>query len=80
MQPIDNLVENLNAAFANGGDGAEIVRVMRDYVSHNSDWKEYAHFCPLKYSRNLVARTPKFELMVICWGVGQVSPIHNHEV
>jgi cysteine dioxygenase len=31
------------------------------------------------YTRNLIDKTPLFELMAICWEVGQVSSIHNHK-
>ena len=30
------------------------------------------------YTRNLIAKTPLFELLAICWEVGHVSSIHNH--
>jgi predicted metal-dependent enzyme (double-stranded beta helix superfamily) len=30
------------------------------------------------YARNLVCRTPFFELLVLCWRPGQVSTIHDH--
>ena len=30
------------------------------------------------YARNLVCRTPSFELLVLCWHPGQVSTIHDH--
>jgi cysteine dioxygenase len=30
------------------------------------------------YTRNLVDRTPLYELMAICWEVGQASSVHNH--
>jgi cysteine dioxygenase len=38
----------------------------------------YLYFCAEKYTRNLILRTPLFELIAICWDVGQVSSIHNH--
>lgn len=31
------------------------------------------------YTRNLIEKTPLFELMAICWEVGQGSSIHNHK-
>ena len=31
------------------------------------------------YTRNLIDKTPLFEVMAICWDVGQVSNIHNHK-
>jgi cysteine dioxygenase len=30
------------------------------------------------YSRNLIDKTDLYELIAICWEVGQVSSIHNH--
>jgi len=30
------------------------------------------------YTRNLLDRTPLYELMAICWEVGQASSVHNH--
>jgi cysteine dioxygenase len=30
------------------------------------------------YTRNLIDKTPLYELMAICWEVGQVSSVHNH--
>jgi len=30
------------------------------------------------YTRNLIEKTPLFELMAICWEVGQASSVHNH--
>jgi cysteine dioxygenase len=40
--------------------------------------ERYLHFTPTHYTRNLIYRCPMFELMAICWDVGQVSRIHNH--
>jgi cysteine dioxygenase len=30
------------------------------------------------YTRNLIDKTPLYELMAICWQVGQGSSVHNH--
>ncbi len=30
------------------------------------------------YTRNLIDNTPLYELIAICWEVGQVSSVHNH--
>src|SRR6266446_10091063 len=30
------------------------------------------------YTRNLIDKTPRYELVAICWEVGQASSIHNH--
>ena len=31
-----------------------------------------------KYARNLICRTPAFELLVLCWKPGHESTIHDH--
>ena len=35
-------------------------------------------FAKDQYARNLVCRTPYFELLVLCWHPGHVSTIHDH--
>ena len=40
----------------------------------------YLFFCQEQdhYTRNLIHKTELFELLAICWEIGQRSPIHNH--
>ncbi|HZQ24524.1 MAG TPA: cysteine dioxygenase family protein [Terriglobales bacterium] len=38
----------------------------------------YLTWNPQHYTRNLIDRTPLYELIAICWEVGQVSSVHNH--
>lgn len=37
-----------------------------------------SRFLDEEYARNLVVRTPHFELLVLCWRPGQHSTIHDH--
>jgi cysteine dioxygenase len=30
------------------------------------------------YTRNLIDKTPLYELLAICWEIGQASSVHNH--
>lgn len=30
------------------------------------------------YARNLVCRTPRFDMLVLCWRPGQVTTVHDH--
>lgn len=39
---------------------------------------KYFHWSPSFYTRNLVYKDDRFEMMVICWEKGQVSRVHNH--
>jgi predicted metal-dependent enzyme (double-stranded beta helix superfamily) len=40
--------------------------------------QEHIHFVPNGYARNLVCRTPRFDMLVLCWKPGQVTTIHDH--
>ena len=52
--------------------------LLRDYAASEESWRPYAHFREDTYSRNLVWRCGDFELLLLCWNEGQVSPIHDH--
>jgi len=45
---------------------------------HGDDLTPYMHFAQSTYTRNLIERHRKFELLLICWGKGQLTPIHDH--
>lgn len=46
-------------------------------VDENSIQK-YLFFSKNHYTRNLIFKNDRFELMSICWEIGQASMIHNH--
>lgn len=39
---------------------------------------KYFHWSPDFYTRNLIHKNDRFEVMAICWEKGQASRIHNH--
>ena len=38
----------------------------------------FFHWSEKFYTRNLIFKNERFEMMAICWNKGQVSKIHNH--
>jgi len=38
----------------------------------------YLHFEKDFYTRNLIAKTPHFEMLLLCWEPGQQTMIHDH--
>lgn len=78
-QALDALVRTLHEEFQTKARGARITELLGSYAREHQDWREYALFSPAHYTRNLVAREARFELMILCWGPGQESAIHNHE-
>ncbi|MSR62310.1 MAG: hypothetical protein EXS08_07690 [Planctomycetes bacterium] len=78
-QAIDALVRSLQDEFRSPSNGARAVELLGEYARTQNDWRAFALFSDQHYTRNLVVREPRFELMVLCWSAGQESAIHNHE-
>ncbi len=78
MITIERFVEDLRAiperAFTHEGIDA----FLRDHPVDPASLAPYLGYSATHYTRNLIDRTALYELMSICWDVGQVSPIHNH--
>ena len=77
--PIQTLVEELRRKPASAFDQTEPLRVFLQQtpVEANS-LAPYLTWDRQHYTRNLIDRTPLYELMAICWEVGQASSVHNH--
>ena len=39
---------------------------------------KYFHWSPEYYTRNLIYKDDRFEVMAICWEKGQISRVHDH--
>lgn len=74
------LVEALHDAFKTDHVNIDDVQeLMASYKSNPVEWKKYAKFDRYRYTRNLVDEgNGRFNLMVLCWGEGHGSAIHDH--
>lgn len=79
--PLQALVQSLDAALREPepGGGRNVAGLLARYAREHHDWRDYVHFREECYARNLVSASDLFELLVICWQPGQVSPIHDHQ-
>jgi len=77
--PVQKLVEGLRQMSEAAFDQTETVRrfLAETPVSAESI-APYLNWDRQHYTRNLIDRTPLYELMAICWEVGQASSVHNH--
>jgi len=77
---LEELVRRIEEVFEDDEVNVEYVKkLMESYVSNKSDWKKYAIYDPHRYTRNLVAEgNGKYNLIVLCWGEGHGSGIHDH--
>jgi cysteine dioxygenase len=72
--------------FAEGLDGIpekdftheNVLEFVRKNRVEPASLEPYTYFSREHYTRNLIYRSPHFELLAICWEVGQKSAIHNH--
>ncbi|KAM7391382.1 hypothetical protein PAMP_022077 [Pampus punctatissimus] len=82
MKPetLDDLIQILHNIFENDCINIEEVQnIMESYESKPQEWMKYAKFDQYRYTRNLVDEgNGKFNLMILCWGEGHGSSIHDH--
>jgi cysteine dioxygenase len=56
----------------------QIRRFMQDFPLSAESLTPYLTWDRQHYTRNLIDKTPLYELLAICWEVGQASSVHNH--
>ncbi|XP_077571966.1 cysteine dioxygenase type 1-like isoform X2 [Stigmatopora nigra] len=79
-QNLQQLIQMLHEMFkSNAVNVEEVKELMESYQSNPDDWKKFAIFDQHRYTRNLVDEgNGKFNLIVLCWGEGHGSSIHDH--
>jgi cysteine dioxygenase len=55
-----------------------IRRFLQDNPINPDSLAPYLHWDRQHHTRNLIDKTPLYELIAICWEVGQASSVHNH--
>ncbi|MEO7653372.1 MAG: cysteine dioxygenase family protein [Bryobacteraceae bacterium] len=76
--PIEDFARDLSAIPESDFTDEAILTFLSEHTVDPSSLAPYLHFSPDHYTRNLIHRTPLFELIAICWEPGQKSAIHNH--
>ncbi len=75
-------IDSIISVLRNISDGEFTCDNVYQYLSDSpvdvDSIKKYFHWSPDFYTRNLVYKDDRFEVMVICWEKGQVSRVHNH--
>ncbi len=70
---LEQLTEALDNA--NPGDYAKIIKNIRISSDDLDRFKTWSTHC---YTRNCIARTEKYELILLCWDIGAKAPVHGH--
>jgi cysteine dioxygenase len=78
--PVRELITELDALTES--DFLDVERPLQVLTSHPVDpdsLAPYLFWNAQHYTRNLLHKTPLFEMLAICWEVGMGSSIHNHK-
>ena len=76
---IGELVEKLRVLPRSAFDETERVRqVLAEHPVDEASLAPYLTWNRQHYTRNLIDKRDLYELMAICWEVGQASSVHNH--
>lgn len=76
--PLDGLCRTLLEEFGRDPRGTRVAGLLGEYARSHDDWRAWALFDEDGYTRNLVHRCGTYELLLLAWGAGQSSPIHDH--
>jgi cysteine dioxygenase len=77
--PIDELIRKLRAFPASAFDTTGEVRsLLAKMPVDEASLAPYLTWDRQYYTRNLIDKTDLYELIAICWEVGQSSSVHNH--
>jgi cysteine dioxygenase len=56
----------------------QVLRLMQSFPVAPESLTQYLTWDRQHYTRNLIDKTALYELIAICWEVGQASSVHNH--
>ena len=78
MVSIQKFAEGLAAIPENDFTHQSVLDFIRKNRVERASLEPYTYFSLEHYTRNLIYRSTVFELLAICWEIGQKSAIHNH--
>lgn len=73
IETIDTLIERLNEC--EEGKHASVIKLM-NIPTH--EFERYAIWNTEAYTRNCIERTDAYEIILLCWESGNITPIHSH--
>lgn len=78
--PINQFVAELRKFPESAFDQTEKLRkFLQDAPINPDSLSPYLTWNRQHYTRNLIDKTALYELIAICWEVGQISSVHNHK-
>lgn len=78
MLKVERLIDGLNSISDEEFTCDNVYQFLGDNPIDVDSITRYFHWSPDFYTRNLIYKDDRFEMMAICWESGQQSKIHNH--
>jgi len=73
IQSIDELITELSEE-----ERTRYSHILRSMSIPVSDFESHGSWSSVCYTRNCIVANEKFELILLCWEAGQITPIHDH--
>ncbi|MBS1796469.1 MAG: cysteine dioxygenase family protein [Acidobacteria bacterium] len=78
MVSVEKLVEGLRAIPDEEFTCDNVYRFLGEHPVDVESLRKYFYWSSKFYTRNLIFKDERFEVMAICWEKGQISRIHDH--
>lgn len=78
-QTIQHFIDRLEILSSSHFPVDQVKALLKSMPFSLESLKPYIFFSDQSYTRNLIFKRPSFEILLLCWTSGQVSPIHGHE-
>jgi predicted metal-dependent enzyme (double-stranded beta helix superfamily) len=76
---LDQFIGELNRLATRHFPVCETHELLKSVILAPEQLQPYLFVAPDQYTRNLIYKSPEFELLLIAWPAGQAAPIHGHE-
>jgi len=78
LLPVEDVLEDLKALPPEEFTLERIDDYLTGLVLDQGSLKTFLNFKDGAYTRNLVFKNDLFEVLILCWDIGQKTPVHNH--
>lgn len=75
--PIQDLIAELKS-FSSETFADDVTKLVKGHEIDRESLDPYCHFLDNGYTRNLIHKDERVEVLALCWQPGNVSSIHNH--
>src|SRR6185436_11651413 len=76
--PIKSIIDGLRSVSDEEFTCDNVYQFLADNPVNVDSITRYFHWSTEHYTRNLIFRDDRFEMLAVCWESGQASQVHNH--